>query len=63
MIELIEHYLRTRLFQREQWGCNLECLDEEFIVHSGIWDNFGIRASPVSLPSFFSIGVYLVEYI
>ena len=24
------------IFQRKQWGRNLECLDEEFIMHSGM---------------------------
>ena len=50
MIKLIEHYLRIRSFQRKQWGPNLECTDEEFIVHLGI-SVYGIKSNLIpSLP-------------
>ena len=38
----MEHHLGIRLFQPKTWGSNLECLDEEFIEHSGIWSERGL---------------------
>ena len=31
-------------FNLKQWGSNLECLDEEFIEHSGIWGEQNMAA-------------------